>query len=130
MGKYGPKRQAIRRCILGDMRHRIELQVRDIQGISNINDVSYTEKFTTTFTRWSALYTVKGEEIFDGVNLTKLDTHHFIIRRIIGLTEEKWVKYQGRLYDIIDIDDYDERHLFMLIRTRLRGISTLQANQA
>lgn len=130
MGKYGPKRQSIRRSLCGDMRHYIALQTRDITVPDDPNNPSYTESFTTTYQVFSAIYTKKGDEFFDGVNLSTFESHNFIIRRINGLTEEKWILYRGFLYDIIDIEDYDERQLFMLIRTKLRGDATLKANQA
>lgn len=130
MGKYGPKRQSIRRSLLGDMRHYISLLTRDITVPLDPSNPSYTETFTVTYQIFSAIYSKKGDEFFDGVNLSSFESHNFIIRRINGLTEEKWVSYRGFLYDIIDIEDYDERQVFMLIRTKLKGPATLQANQA
>ena len=128
--QFAPKRQKIRRPLLGDMRHRIEIRTRSITPPS-VDGVDFGESFVTTNTVYAALDTVTGEQLFDGTNVEISGiTHIFTIRSISGLTEEKWIDYKGNRYDIKSIETFDARGLFMKLRCVLRGDKTKPVNAA
>jgi SPP1 family predicted phage head-tail adaptor len=128
--RYRAKRQTIRRIVLGDLRHQITIKLRNLKALSNPNQVDPTEDFTTSKVVWAYIDTKKGAELFDGVSTVYSYTHTFIIRYISSFTEEKWIEYQGNRYDIIDVESYDERNLFMRLTCRLRGLASKDATQA
>lgn len=134
--RFFPKRQILRRPILGDMRHLILIRTRAITAATP-TDVDFDESFTTTNTVWASIETKDGDKIFDGTNLDSRIDINFIIRFIhglipytSGLTEEKWIDYRDNRYDIINVESYDERQIFMRLKCNVRGDKTKEVNKA
>jgi len=128
-----PKCEQIRRknravCI-GDMRDKIVIQVRTITSPSS-DGVDFTEVFNTDKTVWAMVETKNGVEIFDGTNLLGVATHYFYIRYIENLTAESWIKFKSKYFDILDIQNLEERDEFMLIRCNERGVTSKETNFA
>lgn len=130
MAGCAPKKQAIRRVNLGDMRHKVLIRTRSLVPISDPNATNFGESFTTTYTRWAHLATTRGDSIFDGTTIKYAVTHIFTVRYIAGLTEEKWLEYQNQRYDIVDVEALDGRNLFMKLRCALRGSTAKEVNKA
>ena len=118
-----PKRAV---CI-GDMRDRVTVYVRTATP-SRTNGVDLSEVLSTPTSIWAAVVTKEGKEIFDGTNLKGVATHWIYIRSISGLTAEKWLEFNGEYYDIIDVQDMDERGDFMLLRCSVRGTTSNPVN--
>lgn len=112
-------------CI-GDMRLRITLHTRSIVGLSD--GVDFDETLSDATEVWAALQTIKGEDIFDGTNVVGTVTHNFFIRAIDALTAETWLEYNSEYYDVLDIQNYEERGLFMVLRCSVRGDTTKETN--
>jgi len=128
-----PKCQRVQRknravCI-GDMRDKIILQSRSITAPS-ANGSDMTESFVTTKTVWSLVETRQGIEIFDGTNLIGVATHYFYIRYVSGLTAETWIQFKSKYYDILDVQNLEERNEFMLLRCSERGTTSKASNYA
>lgn len=112
-------------CI-GDMNRRITLHIRSITGLSD--GVDFDETLSDSTVVWAALQTIKGEDIFDGTNVIGTATHNFFVRAISTLTAETWLEYNGEYYDVLDIQNYEERNLFMVLRCSVRGDTSKETN--
>jgi SPP1 family predicted phage head-tail adaptor len=99
----------------GDLNKRISIQNRAIvPPVSGTPD--FTETFSGSIDRWAAIQTVKGKTIFDGLNQRDREvTHEVFIRYESGVTSESWIIYNSRRFDIIDVEDLEERHEFLRI---------------
>ena len=112
-------------CI-GDMNRQITLHTRSITGLSD--GVDFDETLSAPTVVWAAIQTIKGEDIFDGTNVIGTATHNFFIRAINTLTAETWLEYNGEYYDVLDIQNYEERNQFMVLRCSVRGDTSKETN--
>ena len=115
-------------CI-GDLIHPVTLEARFIQPPGQ-NSVDYTEQFNPIINTKAAIKTVRGETIFDGSNTERVVTHKFGIRFRPNITFETWLRMNGVLFDVLDVENLDERNEWFAIRTSKRGIDTQDANLA
>ncbi len=121
-----------RKVCVGDMRDKVVIQVRTITPPS-AGGSDFTEVFSSDKTVWAMIETRKdGKEIFDGTGLKGVATHYIYIRYIYNLetTFESWVKFKSKYYNIIDVQNLDERDEFLLLRCSERGTTSNQANFA
>ena len=118
-----------RQPCIGDMNDLITLQGRTLTAPTSGVDAS--EEFTDSNADvWALVETVSGQTMFDDTNTERDVTHKFIIRFIDGVTSETWILFNGDRLDILGVEDYDERHEFLLLRATNRGIETNEANRA
>lgn len=108
------------------MNRQIILHTRTITGLSD--GVDFDETLSAPTVVWAALQTIKGEDIFDGTNVVGTATHNFFIRAIRTLTAETWLEYNGEYYDVLDIQNYEERNQFMVLRCSVRGDTSKETN--
>jgi head-tail adaptor len=134
--RFFPKRQILRRPILGDARHLILIRTRNITATTP-TDIDFDESFTTTNSVYAYIETKDGDKVFDGTNLdSRIDIIfrirfiHGMIPYTSGLTEEKWIEYREDRYDIITVESYDERQQWMQLKCNLRGDKTKEVNKA
>jgi SPP1 family predicted phage head-tail adaptor len=111
------------------MNQQITLQNRSIQAPTG-SGVDYDEDFDGDNIVWALVETVEGETIFDSTNIEQVVTHHFYIRFVQGVTSETWVDYQSVKYDILDVENLDERDEWLLLRTNSRGDNTVSVNKS
>lgn len=122
-------RRKRRQVCIGDLDELITLQDRKITPSSTGVDAG--ETFTDTNPAiWAMVETVSGETIFDNTNTERDVTHRFTIRFIDGITAETWISFDGDRIDILNVEDYEERHEFLLLRASNRGVDTNEANRA
>ena len=113
----------------GDLDTLITIQGRSITPPAS--GVDATETFTTeNLNIWAMLETGKGTVFFDDTNIEKTITHEFSIVFISGLTAENWVLFEGRRFDTLMIEDFDERHEYQLLRCNERGTTSNETNEA
>ncbi len=118
-----------RQVCVGDLDTIITLQDRAITP--PLFGVEATETFTDTDPDiWSKLDTGRGQTIFDGTNEEVDITHKFTIRFINGITAQTWILFESQRLDIIDVEDLEERHEFMILRCNNRGTTANAANEA
>ena len=113
-----------RKVCTGDLRDRITLQDRSIAP----EEIDFTENFSNNIEVWAMIATVRGLESFDGVNVETLVTHNIYIRFLPGVTEETWVLFDDRRFDIVDVENLDERKTFLLLRCKERGQKDIPVN--
>ena len=59
-----------------------------------------------------------GGEFFGGAVFNPEATHTITIRYWPGLLPSMRVNFQGRLFEIVNINDYEERHIWMKIQAK------------
>lgn len=119
--RYGAKRRRRRIVAIGDMNEKITLQTRTLntrfQSSSHEDDVSFTDVQTV----WALVETTRGVQEFDGVELRAAYTHRFYIRYTPDIDQMYWVEYNSKRYDIVDVENLDERKEFLMLKCRLTG---------
>lgn len=129
MAKCQKIKRKKRQVCIGDMSEEIILQDRAI-GEPLFGNVDFGEDFTTNATVWASIESVAGETFFDGVNTETNITHRFYIRYDASVTAETWVEYDSRRFDILAVEDYDGRKMFMKLTCAERGANTINATKA
>jgi len=110
-----------RQLCSGDLMHEIKLYDRTISR-DNDGSVDYDLTFDNELFAWAAITTLpKGQDIFNGANLLGVATHRVDIRHIEGLTAEKWIQFDNRNFDILSVENLDERKEFQSLYCNERG---------
>ena len=122
MPKCMPIRKKRRNVCIGDMEDEITLENRAIQA-PEFGGVDFDEKFTAIAEySWALIETVRGKTFFDGTGVEEDVTHWVYINYDVTVTAETWVKLSdGRRFDILRVEDLDERSDFMLLHCVDRG---------
>jgi len=117
-----------RQLCTGDFEHEITLYDRTI-STDNDGDVDYELTFENGIFAWAAIDTLaKGLDVFDGANLVGVATHIFYIQHIDGLTSEKWIQFDSRNFDILSVENLDERKEFQALYCNERGNNSYKTN--
>jgi len=95
-----------------------------------LDGVDYSLTFDGAITTFANIETVSGETIFDSSNIERDVTHKFYIRFRDSITQEKWINFKNELYDILTVENLDERNEFLLLRASKRGPDTKPVNEA
>lgn len=115
----------------GDMRKRITLHVRDITA-PVFNSASFSETYDTGVPLWAFVKTLdfvaSGQNLFDGVNLSKPPSHLFVIRYRENVTTENVIRWQGSAYKILKNINPEERNQYWELYAVLLGDETLAVN--
>lgn len=121
-------RRPLRKLCSGDLINIITLYNRDIGA--DIDSVDFEENLSGAIQVPASISTKRGVTVFDGTNTERVVTHWFGIRYISDLTQEKWLQYDGRFFDIFDVEDLDERHQWMILMCAEAGDDQLIVNRA
>lgn len=122
------RRQSKRICI-GALNKRITINSRAI-GAPVGTEVDFTETFTKRFDTWAMIETIDGKTIFDDTNIERVITHDFFIRYVPNITFQDWILYNGKYYDIVRVENFQEDNRFYRIRSAIRGDKDLPVNFA
>lgn len=118
-----------RKVCAGDLRERIVLQNRDIVE-PIFGETDFDEEFSGDREVWAKVRTVAGKTFFDGVNQVDVAlTHEITIRYDESVTAETWLLFEDRRIDIIDVEDFEERHEWMVLACVERGPKDLEASE-
>jgi len=118
-----------RQICIGDLKDRIELSIRS-QVSKNDGKIKSIMDFTSLATVWAKVTTTRGSQLFDGVEISDPFTHQIEIRFRDDIDAEKWIDFKDNRYDIVDVQDYDERNEFLLLLCKKKGDQTKEANFA
>lgn len=121
------KRKKKQNICIGDLRDEITIQSRTIS--EPVSGVDFGETFTGKSTVWALVETVSGKTIFDGSNIERDVTHNIYIRYLSGITAEDWVLFKGSRMDILEVQDFDERNEFIILRCSDKGTDVNAANE-
>ena len=104
----GSNRRKRRTIALGDLSQKIDIQTRTLESNFSPNRDD-TNVFTLYKQIWACVNTLNGSAIFDGINWRRHYTHEIFIRYRSDITEEHWVNYKNKRYDIVSVENLDER---------------------
>ena len=124
--KYRKKNRTL--CV-GDLVDRIVLQNRTLVA-PPFGSADATEKFDGCWKAWSAVNTVRGKTFFAGVNVEVPVTHEVGLRFDARVSAETWILFQGRRLDVLEVEDLEERHEWMVLTCTERGDAALEASRA
>lgn len=113
----------------GDMDKSIMVFVRKLLSPSG-DGVDVGENFVEQRNMMAMLETVNGETIFDKTNTERIVTHKFTVRYQPDITFENYIVYSGKNYQILSVENQNERNKFYVINATDRGDRTLPVNQA
>lgn len=129
MSKCRKIKIAKRRLCIGDLNRRIELKNRDITA-PIFNTVDFIETFTPNKCVWGGVETVSGKTHFDGVATDITITHNWYISFDETVTAETWIVYACRRFDILKVENFEERNEFMKLICVDRGSVDIEASKA
>lgn len=113
---------------IGDLCHKIKLYTRSIIDLTATSGVDYSESFTNEVSTWANIQTVAPIEVFDGVNIAGIATHAFYIRYRAGVTSSTWIGYKSKYYNILGVENCQNKDRFLKLLCSERGITTTNAN--
>jgi len=122
-------RKKNRQVCAGDLVDYGTINTRDIAAPIS-GGVDFEEVFTLKVNSFMLVETVRGESLFDQVGVEQDVTHHVYIPYISGLTFQDWIDIEGQRFNVIDVEDLDNRHDFQLCRCTNRGLATKAATHA
>lgn len=100
----------------------ITLQNRDIAP-PDFGSPDFDETFTNTLEDVRAiLQTKRGKVLFDGVSIDQNVTHRICLEFVAGVTSETWVLYNGRRFDILDVENVGEQGQCLILLCNERGV--------
>jgi len=108
----------------GELNRQVILQNRSITA-PLAGSVDFGESLTNPTTVWAKVKTKAGKSIFDGVNQDVNVTHEITIRYEAAVTVETWVQLDGKELNIIQVEDIDERHLYLRLLCNYRGANAI-----
>ena len=81
----------------------------------------FDEEFTGDIEVTALVNTKRGKTLFDGVATDQVITHKFCMHYIEGVTDESWVLFKGRRFDIIDVENCCENDKRLTLSATERG---------
>lgn len=126
------KHRRLKKYAVGDMRERIKIHSRDIQG-PGLDSAEFSESYDAGDPRWANVETLdlqgSAQKRFDNVELSERPSHIFTIRYRKGTTIENVIGWDGDLFRIIATQNPDGRKQYHELIAVSRGSDDLDANQ-
>ncbi len=118
-----------RSVCLGDLDRCITLLIKEIKSPDD-NSFDYDSVLTISkLVVFANIETKKGVTIFDSSNRERNITHFVYIRHTPDVDIDTWVRFNDENYDVVDVENLDERSEFLLLRCAKRGTDTLETNR-
>ncbi len=118
-----------RRVCIGNLNKRIKIQTRALTS-NNTGSIETIETFTDVVEVWAAIETTRGSQLWDGVEVSNPFTHKIYIRYRDDIDYEKWVEYEDEKYDIVDVENLEQKNEWLLLMCTRKGDNTKEANFA
>lgn len=120
-----------RKLCAGDLDKDVQVLERDIVP-PDAGEVDYDIDLNTATAPivYASVKTPRGRAIFDGTGIQVDVTHTFGVRYDETYTAEMFVLMEGRFFRILDVNDLDERHEWMVLSCAERGTEDNPANKA
>lgn len=128
MAKCSPSPSCESTIPLGQLDQLIDIERRNIGG-SNNSSLKFDESFTFLQNVTAKVETVSGLAVFGQSNQIRSVTHVFTICFFPGLDIDTWIKFKGRRFDIITIENLGETDQFLKMQCSERGVETLAVNR-
>ena len=119
-----------RSACVGDLRDEVILWDRDIKA-PVFGSAEQTQTYSNNQTVWASVNTVRGKEIFNGTQLVGVKTHNILIRFDDSreITEENVVEFKGNYYDVLEVQNLEERDEWLELSCGVLGDKTQENNQ-
>lgn len=104
----------------GKMRHSLTLQTynKTVDGHGDVRDDD-DENWSDTRTFWASIDPVSGREFYEAGQSQSQVTHKIRCRYFPGLKTEQRLVYHGeRIFEIVSVIDWEDRHESYLIMAR------------
>lgn len=88
--------------MIGSLKHRITFQILVITINENGFEVSEWRDYKIV---WAKVLNLSGKEYFEAATINKEKTVKFIIRFLKGIDESMIINFEGRKYNITDINN-------------------------
>ena len=120
-----------RKLCINDLDRVITLQNRNIIPPLDFGGCEASEEFSDDNDVEAMLVTrASGYTVFDGTN-TEVDiSHQFYMRYDDSVSTETWILFESKRYDIITMEDLDERHEWLRLNCNVRGTTEKAVNDA
>ncbi len=128
MPKCVKLRRKHRQPCIGDLDTQITLQDRAITPPTTT--VDFSETFTENAIVWAMINTGRGKTAFDEAEVERDITHEITIRFLDGVTAETWILLESNRLDIVDVEDLEERHEWLILRCAQTGATSRVVNDA
>jgi SPP1 family predicted phage head-tail adaptor len=128
MAKCDTIRVKHRSLCTGDLDRKITLVTRAQDAPINIYD--YKNSFATKLSCWAGLKTTKGRQMFYTTNEDVAVSHIFYVRYSESVYSTDWIQYGSENYDIVDVENIDERSEWIAIYCNVRGLTSSAVNNA
>lgn len=99
----------------GKLRNLIQIRQYTSTRNSYGEDVKIWELFSNA---WAEIKPIKAAEFFAAQGASYETTHRIVIRYIEGVKPDMQIVYRGRIFDIVAIRDYSERHRYLEIMAK------------
>ena len=120
MSRRNIKRPTKRFCI-GDLSTVVFLLERGITE-PGFGGADFGEDFPEARDAWALVQTVSGRTRFNGVDTDLVISHEITIRYDSTVTAETWIQLpDGDRLDIVEVEDVNEDHLFLVLQCMGRG---------
>lgn len=127
MAKCRKIRKTTRKLCVGDLDQLISLIKRTLKAPKT--GVDFTHESTKIEEVWCFIKTLRGQEQFANVEQGPLPTHAFHVLYDERITKEYDIEFENKRYDILDVEDLDENHEFMILRARIKGKKSIGVNR-
>lgn len=114
---------------LGDLKHRITIYSREIKSPTDATG-NYSLNLTQAIKVWASIETIKGDILFDSVNMERSICSLITIRYLPFITQEYWIAYNNTYYDILQVEDLNEQRRFQVLYCNVRGSTSKEVNKA
>lgn len=94
------------------LRHRVSL-TQIVRGRDAMGGV--TEVAGAAVTVWASVEPVDARESFDKGALSVRPTHRVMIRHRAGVTHRMRLTFEGRVFDVVEVQDADLRNQFLTL---------------
>jgi hypothetical protein len=120
-----------RKLCAGDLDKEIQILERDmVAPLAGEVDYDITFDTDTAPVIYASVETPRGRAIFDGTG-TQVDvTHQFGVYFDTTYSVEDFVLMEGRYFRILDVQDLEERHEWIILSCSERGTEDNPANKA
>lgn len=130
MAKCQKIRRKKRSLCVGDLRDEIVIHDRDITA-PLFDTAEQTQTYSNSLTVFASVNTVRGKEIFNGTQLVGVKTHNILIRFLDAreITQENVVELKGNYYDVLEVQNLEERDEWLELSCGILGDKTQENNQ-
>jgi SPP1 family predicted phage head-tail adaptor len=119
----------------GDLTVKLDVQLRTLTPAAGAG-VDASEAFATLKSVWGMELTNSGQNFFSETNIKRDATHIFYIRFIANsvfdragrLSAQEWVKFKGREFKVLLVENLEERDEFLALWCNERGASGMGVN--